>query len=157
SIPQWKANGLDRLVAAGKTKDIDRDRITLVVRIVVDSAERPDDSSLSGVWRPWCREASHFQTWTLKYVATKPQPGTRPCATNRVDCFWACAMSLMEAFRPVFIALLLIALIWMVGSPRPPVAQKVQLVAAYSFDEGTGTTLTDLSGHGNTGTIVNAT
>jgi chitodextrinase len=31
-----------------------------------------------------------------------------------------------------------------------------QLVAAYSFDEGTGTTVTDLSGHGNNGTIANA-
>ena len=30
------------------------------------------------------------------------------------------------------------------------------LVAAYSFDEGTGTTVTDLSGNGNTGTIVGA-
>jgi chitodextrinase len=30
------------------------------------------------------------------------------------------------------------------------------LVAAYSFDEGTGTTLTDLSGNGNNGTIVGA-
>jgi hypothetical protein len=31
------------------------------------------------------------------------------------------------------------------------------LVAAYSFDEGTGTTVNDLSGNGNTGTISNAT
>ncbi len=31
------------------------------------------------------------------------------------------------------------------------------LVAAYSFDEGTGTTVGDSSGNGNTGTIVNAT
>jgi len=31
------------------------------------------------------------------------------------------------------------------------------LVAAYSFDAGSGTTLTDLSGHGNTGTISGAT
>ena len=30
------------------------------------------------------------------------------------------------------------------------------LVAAYSFNEGTGTTVTDLSGNGNTGTIVGA-
>ena len=30
------------------------------------------------------------------------------------------------------------------------------LVAAYSFDEGTGTTVADLSGNGNTGSIVNA-
>ena len=31
------------------------------------------------------------------------------------------------------------------------------LVAAYSFGEGTGSTVVDLSGHGNTGTITNAT
>jgi chitodextrinase len=31
------------------------------------------------------------------------------------------------------------------------------LVAAYSFAEGAGTTVADLSGHGNTGTIANAT
>ena len=31
------------------------------------------------------------------------------------------------------------------------------LVAAYSFSEGTGTTVADASGNGNTGTIVNAT
>ncbi len=31
------------------------------------------------------------------------------------------------------------------------------LVAAYSFDEGTGTTVTDLSGNNNNGTLVNAT
>jgi hypothetical protein len=31
------------------------------------------------------------------------------------------------------------------------------LVAAYDFNAGTGTTLTDVSGNGNTGTIVNAT
>jgi len=32
-----------------------------------------------------------------------------------------------------------------------------QLAAAYSFNEGSGTTVTDLSGNGNTGTIANAT
>src|SRR5262249_27419290 len=31
------------------------------------------------------------------------------------------------------------------------------LVAAYGFDEGTGTTVTDASGNGNSGTITNAT
>src|SRR5262245_47762413 len=31
------------------------------------------------------------------------------------------------------------------------------LVAAYSFSEGTGTTVADLSGNGNGGTIANAT
>ena len=58
---------------------------------------------------------------------------------------------------------LLVALIWIslasfgLGCRKPPVAQKAELVAAYSFDEGTGTTVTDLSGHSNIGTIVNAT
>jgi hypothetical protein len=31
------------------------------------------------------------------------------------------------------------------------------LVAAYNFDAGSGTVLTDVSGNGHTGTIVNAT
>jgi O-glycosyl hydrolase len=38
------------------------------------------------------------------------------------------------------------------GSPVPS-----GLVAAYAFSEGSGTTVTDLSGNGNTGTISNAT
>jgi phosphodiesterase/alkaline phosphatase D-like protein len=36
-------------------------------------------------------------------------------------------------------------------------ATNPSLVAAYSFGEGSGTTVTDLSGHGNNGTIANAT
>jgi chitodextrinase len=36
-------------------------------------------------------------------------------------------------------------------------ASNPNLVAAYSFTEGSGTTVTDLSGHGHTGTIQNAT
>src|ERR671935_197685 len=36
-------------------------------------------------------------------------------------------------------------------------AASTGLVAAYSFDQGSGSTLTDLSGNGNTGTIQNAT
>lgn len=35
-------------------------------------------------------------------------------------------------------------------------AQTSGLIAAYSFDEGTGSTVTDLSGNGNTGTILGA-
>jgi chitodextrinase len=38
-------------------------------------------------------------------------------------------------------------------APPPPTG----LVAAYSFDAGSGTTATDVSGNGNTGTIANAT
>ena len=36
------------------------------------------------------------------------------------------------------------------GSALPP-----GLIAAYTFDEGTGTTTTDLSGNGKTGTLIN--
>ncbi|HWW00426.1 MAG TPA: fibronectin type III domain-containing protein [Candidatus Acidoferrum sp.] len=46
------------------------------------------------------------------------------------------------------------ALNWMSG---PAAAQTSGLVAAYSFNAGAGTTLTDSSGLGNTGTIVGAT
>ena len=42
-------------------------------------------------------------------------------------------------------------------SHRPLHAQATGLVAAYGFDEGTGTTLTDASGNVNTGTISGAT
>ena len=41
-------------------------------------------------------------------------------------------------------------------APMHASAQSTGLVAAYSFDEGTGTTVTDLSGNGNTGTVVGA-
>jgi hypothetical protein len=38
----------------------------------------------------------------------------------------------------------------------PPSTANAGLVAAYSFNEGTGTTVADASGNGNTGTIVGA-
>jgi hypothetical protein len=38
-----------------------------------------------------------------------------------------------------------------------PAMAATGLVAAYGFDEGTGTTVTDASGNGNTGTITSAT
>src|SRR5262245_21212979 len=41
--------------------------------------------------------------------------------------------------------------------PGRAFAQTSGLVAAYSFDEGTGTTIGDTSGNGNSGTITNAT
>ena len=41
NIPQWKANALDRLVAAGKIREIDRERVTFIVWTIVP--ERPDD------------------------------------------------------------------------------------------------------------------
>ena len=43
SIPQWKANALDRLVAAGTIRDIDREHVRFIVRKIVHPPERPDD------------------------------------------------------------------------------------------------------------------
>src|SRR5205085_5363225 len=43
-----------------------------------------------------------------------------------------------------------------VNNPAPPPPQ-LGLVAAYSFSEGSGTTVTDISGDGNKGTLSNAT
>jgi hypothetical protein len=43
NVPQWKANALDRLVAAGKIKETDRERVTLIVRTVVHPPKWPDD------------------------------------------------------------------------------------------------------------------
>ena len=40
---------------------------------------------------------------------------------------------------------------------RAASANPSALVAAYGFDEGSGTTVTDASGNGNNGTITNAT
>jgi len=34
NIPQFRANALDRLVAAGKIREIDRDRVTFIVRTI---------------------------------------------------------------------------------------------------------------------------
>ena len=44
-----------------------------------------------------------------------------------------------------------------IAPPRTALAAASGLVAAYAFDEGSGTTVTDLSGNGNNGTITNAT
>ena len=41
---QWKANALDRLVAAGTIREIDRERVRFIVRCIVQPPERPDDS-----------------------------------------------------------------------------------------------------------------
>src|SRR5271168_792732 len=41
--------------------------------------------------------------------------------------------------------------------PAPVHASTSGLVAAFSFNEGSGTTVNDSSGNGNTGTISNAT
>jgi hypothetical protein len=42
NIPQLKSNALDRLVAAGKIREIDR-RVRFIVRRIVHPPERPDD------------------------------------------------------------------------------------------------------------------
>src|SRR5207237_9139834 len=43
------------------------------------------------------------------------------------------------------------------AAPRGLAATGSGLVAAYSFDAGSGSTVADASGNGNTGTIANAT
>src|SRR5690348_14270168 len=60
------------------------------------------------------------------------------------------------------LAVTLLAVAVMIGvaglAATPPAhAATGGLVAAYGFDEGSGTTVTDASGNGNTGTIKNAT
>lgn len=53
--------------------------------------------------------------------------------------------------------LLVSALCFTWFTPQPAFAQTNGLVAAYSFNEGSGTTVTDLSGNGNNGVINGAT
>jgi len=43
SIPQFKANALDRLVAAGTIGEIDREHVNFIVRTIVHPPERPGD------------------------------------------------------------------------------------------------------------------
>jgi hypothetical protein len=44
SISKFKANALDRLVAAGKIREMDRERVTFVVWTIIHPPERPDDA-----------------------------------------------------------------------------------------------------------------
>jgi hypothetical protein len=46
-IPQFRAIALDRLVAAGKIREIDRERVTFIVRTIVNP---PDDSRSENAW-----------------------------------------------------------------------------------------------------------
>jgi hypothetical protein len=39
-----KADGLDRLVAAGEIRDIDREHVRFIVHTIVYHPKRPDDS-----------------------------------------------------------------------------------------------------------------
>ena len=48
-IPQFRANALDRLVAAGKIRETDRERVTFIVRTIIYPPQRPDDKARS-VW-----------------------------------------------------------------------------------------------------------
>jgi hypothetical protein len=43
NIPQLKSNALDRLVATGKIREIDRERVRFIIRKVVYPPKRPDD------------------------------------------------------------------------------------------------------------------
>ena len=56
--------------------------------------------------------------------------------------------------RGVFIAVVAVVALTFAPTSGPATAG---LVAAFAFDEGSGSTVTDLSGTGNTGTISNAT
>jgi hypothetical protein len=42
-IPCLKANAVDQLVAAGRIREIDRERVTFMVRTIVHPPERPDN------------------------------------------------------------------------------------------------------------------
>jgi hypothetical protein len=43
SIPGFEANALDRLVAAGKIREQDRERVTFIIRTIVHPPKYPDD------------------------------------------------------------------------------------------------------------------
>src|SRR5262245_58771749 len=43
NVPQWKAEALDRLVAAGKIREIDHERVTFIVRTIIHPPEWLDD------------------------------------------------------------------------------------------------------------------
>jgi hypothetical protein len=43
AISRMKTDELDRLVAAGRIQEIDRERVRFIVRRIVQPPERPDD------------------------------------------------------------------------------------------------------------------
>jgi hypothetical protein len=49
AISRMKTDELDRLVAAGRIKEIDRERVRFIVRRIVQPPERPDDALLENV------------------------------------------------------------------------------------------------------------
>ena len=66
------------------------------------------------------------------------------------------AVNAWRAARAMFFIALVVVLVSITPS-RLAIAAPSGLVAAYGFDEGSGTTVTDQSGNGNNGTIANAT
>src|SRR5205814_6427116 len=64
---------------------------------------------------------------------------------------------LQLSFLSALIALSTVCAVARGASDNTDFVTAVGLVAAYSFDDGSGTTVTDLSGNGNTGTITGAT
>ena len=46
AISRMKMDELDRLVAAGKIREIDRELVTFILRTIVHPPERPDDTCL---------------------------------------------------------------------------------------------------------------
>src|SRR5215467_13941040 len=64
---------------------------------------------------------------------------------------------LPKRYIPALALILAAAVIAFIERPSRVAAQTAGLIAAYGFNEGSGTTLTDLSGHNLNGTIVGAT
>src|SRR4051794_22652674 len=75
--------------------------------------------------------------------------------SKRIDSTWPRRASVLRLLVTLPVAALL-ALAAGIGTPAIHAAPS-SLVAAYSFDETSGTTVTDSSGNGNTGTIAGAT
>ena len=48
AISRMKTDELDRLVAAGKIREIDREHVRFIVRRIVQPPERPDEPAKSG-------------------------------------------------------------------------------------------------------------
>ena len=64
---------------------------------------------------------------------------------------------LLKRYIPAVIVIVAIGAVAVVERPSRVAAQSAGLMAAYSFNEGSGTTVADVSGHNLTGTIAGAT
>jgi len=49
AISRMKTDELDRLVAAGTIREIDREQVRFIVRRIVQPTERPDDPGLTDI------------------------------------------------------------------------------------------------------------